>query len=349
MVDANAFRGVDYGAMLDAQKEQEGSGSNFFNIDKKRLKAEGKLHYVIRFLPYNPSKPPIFGIYQHNIYNASNELMVVPCSDTIGQRCSICGESKKYYNQKTKEADKLGSILWKKKVFYANIIVISDPYNEENNGRVCRFRFGTQLDKVITLGRNPIIPTETPAIPFDIDYGHNLNLVVVMEDGNPKYSYSKFDTNNPCAIDESVFEQVVDLEVEFGDPSQFIVEEDIFDQINSHMMREIVPFNEAALNPNASFTPAPAQTTHAPVKPAAAPAPAKPVAAPVAPPVPVKPMPIKPAAAVPVKPPNPIKTMPSAGGKPASDAANQKFNAGLKTAKEESAAANVGDIDDLLT
>ena len=81
----------------------------------------------------------------------------------------------------------------KRKLSYvANILVISDPSNKENEGQIKLFKFGKKIFDKITEAMNPEFADETPINPFDLWEGANFKLKIRNVEGYRNYDKSEF-------------------------------------------------------------------------------------------------------------------------------------------------------------
>jgi hypothetical protein len=87
---------------------------------------------------------------------------------SIGQQDAIAELNSKMWNSGI-EADK--DIVRKRKRnlrYVANVLVVSDPANPENEGQVKLYRFGKKIFDKIMDAMQPKFPDETPINPFDM-------------------------------------------------------------------------------------------------------------------------------------------------------------------------------------
>lgn len=114
-------------------------------------------------------------------------------------------------------AEKKQASEQKRKVQYmANILVIDDPKNPSNNGKVFLFKFGKKtLDRLNKLSNPPPELKKKGVDPFDLIDGVNYTLIVTRKDNFPNYDDSEFST--PCAAAdtdkelERIFNSMYDL------------------------------------------------------------------------------------------------------------------------------------------
>lgn len=76
-----------------------------------------------------------------------------------------------------------------RKNYYANILVVSDPANKANEGKVFLFRFGPKIYEFIESCIAPKFPGEEPTYPYDFWAGRNF--VIKMSMNGEFISYEK--------------------------------------------------------------------------------------------------------------------------------------------------------------
>lgn len=119
--------------------------------------------------------------------------------------------------------------------FFANVYIIKDEENPENEGKVKIFQFGRQIYKIIEDAIQPEFDDQEPLDPFDFWTGANFKIRMIGKEipdsrtGKkitvPSYENSEFDRvsefmdGDDDKIDE-IFQQTYDLS-EFVDPSKF--------------------------------------------------------------------------------------------------------------------------------
>jgi len=109
--------------------------------------------------------------------------------------------------------------------YHSNILVIKDPANPENEGKVFLFAYGKKIFDKLNDMMNPQFEDETPVNPFDFWEGANFRLKIREVEGYPNYDKSEFDS--PSALFdgddeklEGVYAQIHRLQ-ELHDPKNF--------------------------------------------------------------------------------------------------------------------------------
>ena len=85
--------------------------------------------------------------------------------------------------------------------YYANIYVVEDKTNPQNEGKVFLYKFGKKIFDKLMEAMQPEFDDETPINPFDFWQGANFKLKIRKVDGYWNYDKSSFDA--PTKLKES--------------------------------------------------------------------------------------------------------------------------------------------------
>lgn len=120
------------------------------------LKLEIGKTYVVRLLPNIENLDRTFYHYYNHMWNSlsTNQLTSVLCPSTYGDRCPIDEYRFKVYRTGSEAEKEQSKILRRNENWLANVYVISDPTNPENEGKIKILRYGKQLNKVINDATN---------------------------------------------------------------------------------------------------------------------------------------------------------------------------------------------------
>jgi len=150
---------------------------------------------VIRFLPApavdGDEGLPWIRVFSHG-FQGPGGWYIDNCLTTLNEKCPVCEHNNTLWNSGI-EANKDVARKQKRKLSYiANILVISDPSNPENEGQVKLFKFGKKIFDKITEAMNPEFADETPVNPFDMWEGANFKLKIRNVEGYRNYDKSEF-------------------------------------------------------------------------------------------------------------------------------------------------------------
>ena len=150
---------------------------------------------VVRFLPApavdGDEGLPWIRVFSHG-FQGPGGWYIDNCLTTLNEKCPVCEHNNTLWNSGI-EANKDVARKQKRKLSYiANILVISDPSNPENEGQVKLFKFGKKIFDKITEAMNPEFADETPVNPFDMWEGANFKLKIRNVEGYRNYDKSEF-------------------------------------------------------------------------------------------------------------------------------------------------------------
>ena len=181
------------------------------NFWKPTVDKSGNGMAVLRFLPA-PSADgddslPWVKIHSHG-FQGPGGWLIDNCLTTKNQQCPVCEHNSALWNSGI-EANKEIVRKQKRKLNYiANVYVVSDAANPQNEGKVFLFRFGKKIFDKITEAMNPEFEDEAAINPFDLWKGANFKLKIRKVDGYQNYESSSFDSSGPLSDDDSELEAI---------------------------------------------------------------------------------------------------------------------------------------------
>lgn len=187
---------------------------------------------LIRFLPAADGEDvPFAKVFSHNFKHMGN-WFIENCPTTIGQTCPCCASNTEHWNSGV-ESDKTISRDRKRKLnYFSNILVLSDPANKDNEGKVFIYKYGQKIFDKIKESMNPQPGSgEEPCNPFDFWTGRNFKLSVKSLGEFPNYDSSQFSApsalfdGNDAKL-ENLWKQEYPL-LPFVAPNQFKSPEDL--------------------------------------------------------------------------------------------------------------------------
>lgn len=181
---------------------------------KPTLDKQGSGSAVIRFLPAIKDDATTFVKVVTHGFQRNNKWYIENCPSTHGDYdgCPVCRWIKDQNWDYNVEADRnamYASGTTRKVGFWANILIIKDPANPDNEGKVFKWRFGKKvLDKINaqinvdeSLGEQPCDVT----CPWT---GKNFTLKIEKVGGHSNYDKSSFGDSKPIPnIDNEEYQQ----------------------------------------------------------------------------------------------------------------------------------------------
>ena len=166
----------------------------------------GNGYAVIRFLPAPEGEDiPWAKIYSH-AFQGPGGWYIENSLTSVGKKDPVSEHNRELWNSGN-ESDKDVVRRQKRKLsYYANIYVVKDPTNPQNEGGVFLYKFGKKIFDKVMEAMQPEFEDETPINPFDFWQGANFKLKIVKKDGYWNYDKSEFDTVSPLLEDEDALE-----------------------------------------------------------------------------------------------------------------------------------------------
>lgn len=209
---------------------------------KDFLKLEIDKTYIVRLVPLvtNPERT-FFHYYSHTWKSIStNNIVSALCPNTYGEKCPIDEYRSKIYSTKDEiQIEKIRPIK-RNENWLVNVLVIKDPTNPENQGKVKILRYGKQLAKIIDSAITGDDSDEFGSKVFDLsEKGCNLKIKVEKNEGGyATYVGSKFMSSSKVDgigdIDE-IYNSTNDLDTIFDHKSYA----DIKKLLSTHFLGEI--------------------------------------------------------------------------------------------------------------
>jgi hypothetical protein len=214
---------------LVAELEKVSSGGNKYQDDRfwsvPMDEKTGNGTALIRFLPAGKNdKLPWVTVYSHS-FQGPGGWYIENSLTTIG-KADPCGEVNQELWATGIEANKEVVRKRKRKQQYiANIYVISDPKNPQNEGKIMLFKFGKKIFEKIQEAMKPVFEGDKAVDPFDFWQGANFRLKIKKVEGYPNYDNSSFEAQSPLFDGndeklEKVWNSLYTLS-EFTDPKNF--------------------------------------------------------------------------------------------------------------------------------
>ena len=180
---------------------------------------------VIRFLPANEgSELPWNRYWDHGFKGPTGRWYIEKSLTSIGQNDPVGELNSKLWNTGL-ESDKAKARTQKRRLHYvSNILVVNDPGNPSNDGKVFIYQYGKKIFDKIMDAMQPEFEDEAPLNPFDFWEGANFKLKIRDVEGYRNYDKSEFDRQTPLSEDDTYLEEVYNkmhkLE-EFTDPKSY--------------------------------------------------------------------------------------------------------------------------------
>ena len=191
---------------------------------KPELDKSDNGYAVIRFLPpVEGEETPWVRLFSHG-FKGKGGWFIENCPTTIGLKCPLCEANSELWNSGL-ESDKDIARQRKRRLNYiSNIMVVEDPKNPDNEGKVFLYKFGKKIFDKIMESLQPEFADEEPVNPFDFWKGANFKLKIRKVAGFTNYDKSEFAAPTALNDDDEVLEKIWQQQYklqEFIAPDQF--------------------------------------------------------------------------------------------------------------------------------
>ena len=228
--------------LVQAAEAVGGSGESKYQPDERIWKPTvdkaGNGYAVIRFLPASEgAELPWVRYWDHGFKGPTGLWYIENSLTSIGQPDPVGELNSRLWNSGI-ESDKDKARTQKRRLHYVtNILVLQDPSNPQNEGKVFLYQFGKKIfDKIMDV-MQPSFADETPVNPFDFWDGADFKLKIRNVEGYRNYDKSEF--SSPSALYESdeskletVYNQLHNLS-EYTDPNNY----KSYDELKAKLMR----------------------------------------------------------------------------------------------------------------
>jgi hypothetical protein len=186
----------------------------------------GNGYAVIRFLPARAGEElPWIRYWDHGFKGPSGRWYIENSLTSIGQEDPVSQLNSKLWNSGRDEDKEIARTQKRRLHYVANILVVSDPANPANDGKVFLYKFGKKIfDKIVDV-MQPQFADEKPVNPFDFWEGADFKVKIRNVEGYRNYDKSEFSAPAPLMGGddkklESVYGELHDLQ-EFLSPKNY--------------------------------------------------------------------------------------------------------------------------------
>ena len=190
----------------EVEKMNTTSGGADERLWKPEVDKTGNGYAVLRFLPAPEGEEiPWVKLYSH-AFQGPGGWYIENSLTTVGKKDPVSDHNRELWNSGN-ESDKDVVRRQKRKLsYYANVYVVKDPTNPQNEGGVFLYKFGKKIFDKIMEAMQPEFEDEDAINPFDFWQGANFKLKIKKKDGYWNYDSSEFDKVSPLLEDDDALE-----------------------------------------------------------------------------------------------------------------------------------------------
>ena len=176
---------------------------------KPQMDKTGNGYAVLRFLPAVEGEDlPWAKVWNHAFQGPTGQWYIENSLTTIGQNDPVSEMNSAYWNSGVESDKEIARKQKRKLQYFANILVIKDSANPQNEGKVMLYRFGKKIFDKCMEAMQPAFEDEKPVNPFDFWEGADFKLKIRKVDGYWNYDKSEFDAPSPIFKNDDEIEAV---------------------------------------------------------------------------------------------------------------------------------------------
>lgn len=232
-------------------KDLDSGGKQFSNEEDKRFwkitrDKAGNGSAVIRFLPaVNGDEIPWVRLYSYGFRGPSGKWYINDSPSTIGLPDPVMEYNGDLYARGDDASKADAKKRSRRTQFVSNIVVIKDPANPENEGKVFLFKYGKKILEMITSKAQPEFDDEDKIQVWDLDEGANLKLRIKTVAEYPNYDSSEWASQTALFDgDEEKMQEAIDAchkLADFHDPKKFKSYDDLKKEFDRAMNASATP------------------------------------------------------------------------------------------------------------
>jgi hypothetical protein len=176
---------------------------------KPQMDKTGNGYAVLRFLPAVEGEDlPWAKVWNHAFQGPTGQWYIENSLTTLGQNDPVSEMNSAYWNSGVESDKEIARKQKRKLQYFANILVIKDSANPQNEGKVMLYRFGKKIFDKCMEAMQPAFEDENPVNPFDFWEGADFKLKIRKVDGYWNYDKSEFDAPSPIFKNDDEIEAV---------------------------------------------------------------------------------------------------------------------------------------------
>ena len=207
LVDKNTKKSYDDNRFWQAALDKAGNGQA-----------------LIRFLPAPKDESDSYVQFWSHGFKGPGGWFIENCPTTLGLQCPVCEDNGLHWNQGEEGQKFVRERGSKRKLNYiTNVLVIKDPANPENEGKVFLFKYGQKIQQKYDDAIVPPFEGDEAYLPYDLWTGANFKLRIVKKDGYANFDQSTFEGRSPVTGSDEALEAIWKSEFslkEFIDPEK---------------------------------------------------------------------------------------------------------------------------------
>ena len=201
--DLRNSRGNFDNLMREVEKIAKPSTSSDNNDDRfwqPTVDKAGNGYAVIRLLPPPKGEElPWARVWNHGFQGPTGKWYIENSLTTLNLPDPVSELNSELWNSGVESNKDIARKQKRRLTYISNILVVKDPANPQNEGKVFLYKFGKKIFDKIKDVMQPQFEDEDPINPFDFWKGANLKLKIRNVEGYRNYDKSEFEPISPIA------------------------------------------------------------------------------------------------------------------------------------------------------
>jgi hypothetical protein len=156
---------------------------------------------ILRFLEALPGEEWPFVLLWNHSFKIDGTWYINNCPSTLNLPCPVCEANTVLWKSGKSE---VVSARKRKLYYHSNVLVVRDPKQPENDGKVMLYKYGVKIFGKIKDAITPPFPDTLPMDPFDSYEGANFRLRITEKNGFRDYDKSSFDDPSEIGTEEYI-------------------------------------------------------------------------------------------------------------------------------------------------
>lgn len=170
---------------------------------KLSVDSAGNGYAVLRFLPAPKGEElPWVRMFNHGFQGPTGKWYIENSLTTLNQQDPVSELNSELWNSGVEANKEIARKQKRRLSYYANVLVVKDSANPQNEGQVMLYKFGKKIFDKLKDVMQPQFEDESPVNPFDFWEGVNFKLKARQVDGYRNYDKSEFEST-PTPVAES--------------------------------------------------------------------------------------------------------------------------------------------------
>ncbi len=187
---------------------------------KPTVDKAGNGYAVIRFLPLSKGATdtgvPWVRVFNHGFQGPGGKWYIENSLTTLNKPDPVSELNTELWNSGVEANKEIARKQKRRLNYWANIMVVEDPGNPDNEGKVFIYKFGKKIFDKIQDVLKPEFQDEKPVNPFDFWEGANFKLKIRQVEGYRNYDKSEFDSPSAIKEDDAQIEAIWNQQYDLG-------------------------------------------------------------------------------------------------------------------------------------